>query len=142
VTRFLLDTSTVSRMMWVERDPGVEQRLREHGGECAIGAPVWHELRFGVLRLPRGKKRSGLERWLDEVVVATLPILPYDERAAEWHAEERVRLERAGRTPPFVDGQIAAIAATCGLPVVTANLDDFKWFKGLTTLNWARSSSG
>ncbi len=128
-------------MMWVERDPGVEEKLREHGGECAIGAPIWHELRFGVLRLPRGKKRSGLERWLDEVVVATLPILPYDERAATWHAEERARLERAGRTPPFVDGQIAAIAATCGLPVVTANLDDFKWFKGLTTLNWATSSS-
>lgn len=142
MTRFLLDTSTVSRMMWVERDRGVEEKLREHGGECAIGAPVWHELQFGVRRLPRGKKRSGLQRLLDEVVVATLPILPYDERAAEWHAEERARLERAGRTPPFVDGQIAGIAATCGLPVVTANLDDFKWFKGLTTLNWATSSSG
>jgi predicted nucleic acid-binding protein len=39
--------------------------------------------------------------------------------------------------PPFVDGQIAGIAATCGLPVVTANPTDFAWFKGLTTLNWS-----
>lgn len=128
-------------MMWVERDAGVEQKLREHGGECAIGAPVWHELMFGVLRLPRGKKRSGLERWLDEVVLPTLPILPYDERAAAWHAEERARLERAGRTPPFVDGQVAAIAATRGLPLVTANPDDFRWFKRLTTLSWASTTS-
>lgn len=142
MTRFLLDTSTVSRMMWVERDAGVEEKLRVHGGECAIAAPVWHELQFGVRRLPRGKKRRGLERLLDEVVVATLPILPYDDRAAEWHAEERARLEQAGRMPPFVDGQIAGIAATCGLPIVTANPDDFKWFKGVTTLNWAKLLSG
>jgi tRNA(fMet)-specific endonuclease VapC len=129
-------------MMWAKRDAAVEEKLREHGGECAIGSPVWHELQFGVRRLPRGKRRSGLERLLDEVVFATLPILPYDDRAAVWHAEERARLARAGRTPPFVDGQIAGIAATCGLPVVTANPDDFKWFRGLTTFNWAKASWG
>jgi len=136
VTGFLLDTSTVSAAVWKEPDPGVLAQLREHGGECAVCAPVWHELQYGVRRLPRGKRRSSLEGFLEEVVRATLPILPYDERAAEWHGEERARLERVGRKVPFVDGQIAAIAATSGIPLVTANPTDFKWFKGLAILNW------
>ncbi len=97
MTRFLLDTSTVSAVVWKIPDPGVLKRLTEHGGECAIGAPVWHELQFGVRRLPRGKRRTALESFLEEVVHATLPILPYDERAAEWHGEERARLERLGK---------------------------------------------
>jgi tRNA(fMet)-specific endonuclease VapC len=42
-----------------------------------------------------------------------------------------------GKTPPFVDGQIAAIALTHALALVTANPKDFKSFKGLTVLNWA-----
>ena len=136
MTRFLLDTSTVSAALWKQPDPGVLAQLREHGGECAICAPVWHELQFGVRRLPRGHRRTGLEEFLEEVVRATLPILPYDDRAAEWHAGERARLERTGRQAPFVDGQIAAVAATSGVPLVTANPVDFKWFKGLTVLNW------
>ncbi|MFO0549084.1 MAG: type II toxin-antitoxin system VapC family toxin [Polyangiaceae bacterium] len=140
MTRFLLDTSTVSAVVWKDPDPGVLEQLRVHGGECAICAPVWHELQFGVRRLPRGKRRVSLEEFLEEVVRATLPILPYDERAAEWHGEERARLERTGTIAPFVDGQIASIAVTSGLPLVTANPTDFRWFKGLTVYNWVRGA--
>jgi tRNA(fMet)-specific endonuclease VapC len=77
-----------------------------------------------------------LETFLREVVHPTLPILPYDERAAEWLAQERVRLEKAGKQVPVVDGQIASVAATNGIPVVTANLADFSIFKGLAVENW------
>lgn len=136
MTRFLLDTSTISAVVWKVPDPGVLARLTEHGGDCATCAPVWHELQFGVRRLPRGRRRTALERFLEEVVRATLPIFPYDERAAEWHGEERARLERSGRKPPFVDGQIAAIAVTRGIPLITANPADFKSFKGLVVENW------
>jgi predicted nucleic acid-binding protein len=52
------------------------------------------------------------------------------------------RLERAGKTAPFVDGQIAAVAVTCGLPLVTANPVDFKPFKGLTVVNWVSAKPG
>ena len=124
--------------MWKTPDPGVLTQLREHGGQCAICAPVWHERHFGVRRLPRGKRRTRLEAFLDEVVRATRPILPYDERAAEWHGIERARLERTGRTAPFVNGQIAAIAVVSGIPLITANPADFKWFRGLTVQNWIR----
>jgi tRNA(fMet)-specific endonuclease VapC len=111
VTRFLLDTSTISAAMWKAPNAGVLARLREHGGECVISAQVWHELLYGVGRLPRGRRRSVLETFLREVVHPTLPILPYDEAAAEWLAGERVRLEKAGWQAPAADGQIAAVAA-------------------------------
>jgi tRNA(fMet)-specific endonuclease VapC len=136
VTGFLLDTSVVSAAMWRVPSGTILAHLREHGGECAIGAPVWHELLFGVRRMPRGRRRSALEAYLEEVVRPTLPILPYEDRSAEWHAAERSRLERLGRLPPFVDGQIAAIAVTNGLPLVTLNVADFETFKGLTVLDW------
>jgi tRNA(fMet)-specific endonuclease VapC len=40
-------------------------------------------------------------------------------------------------TPPFADGQIAAIAAVHGLTLVTANVADFRPFKGLQVRRWA-----
>ena len=137
--RFLLDTSTISAAMWKMPDAGVLAKLGEHGGECAISAQVWHELQYGVGRLARGRRRVILQTFLREVVHPTLPILPYDERAAEWLAEERVRLEKAGKQIPVVDGQIASVAATNGIPVVTANLPDFSIFKGLAVQNWLSS---
>lgn len=98
---------------------------------------TWQELCFGVGRLPRGACQRELVEFLEEVVLPTIPTLPYDEKAALWHADERARLEKLGKTPPFIDGQIAAVAHTNGLPVVTANPKDFRMFKGLAVLNWA-----
>jgi tRNA(fMet)-specific endonuclease VapC len=66
-------------------------------------------------------------------------ILPYDDRAAEWHARERVRLSPKGKMPPFVDGQIAAITKVNGLVLVTRNVEDYESFSGLKTENWHRA---
>lgn len=65
-----------------------------------------------------------------------MPILDYDRRAAEWHASERARLMAAGRTPPFIDGQIAAVARVNDLTLVTRNQRDFRWFEGLRMERW------
>jgi tRNA(fMet)-specific endonuclease VapC len=102
----------------------------------AIPSVVWHELRFGMERLPASRRRMFLERYLKDIVLATMPILEYDHAAAEWHAIERARLVARGQTPPFVDGQIAAIARTRGLTLVTFNDVDFKRFQGIRVVNW------
>ena len=134
--RYLLDTSIVSVPVSKKPDPGVVKRLDVVGPECAISAPVWHELSYGCRRLPKGKRRTALDAYLRDVVRNSFPILPYDEAAAEWHGEERARLESVGRPAPFVDGQIAAIAHVHGLIVVTVNHQDFERFKGLRIENW------
>ena len=79
-----------------------------------------------------------IEGYLREVVGPTLSVFAYDARAADVHASERARLSRLGRTPPFADGQIAAIARVNGLVLVTRNVADFRAFEGLVVENWGR----
>jgi tRNA(fMet)-specific endonuclease VapC len=62
--------------------------------------------------------------------------LPYDERAATWHAIERDRLTKQGKTPPHLDSQIAAIAVVNRLTLVTRNVADFDAFQDLLIENW------
>jgi tRNA(fMet)-specific endonuclease VapC len=99
-------------------------------------APVWHELQFGCQRLPRSRKKEVIALFLNDVVRRKMLILPYDDRAAEWHARERARLSSKGITLSFVDGQIAAIAKVNGLILVTRNIDDFKPFSEFKLENW------
>ena len=134
--RYLLDTNVVSEPLRPEPSTGVIRRLRNHEGEIAIPAPVWHELRFGCARLARSRRREVIERYIEDVVLESFPVLDYDRKAADWHALERARLSAAGKTPPFADGQIAAIAHVNGLTLVTANTNDFRRFKGLRVRSW------
>ena len=73
-----------------------------------------------------------------EAVGAVLPVLPYDQEAASWHARERARLGKRGRPPSAADGQIAAIASVNDLTLVTANVKDFRRFKDLVVEDWSR----
>lgn len=134
--RYLLDSNTVSEPVRPKPVARIIQGLREHQAEAAIPAPVWHELRFGCARLPPSRRRSTIERYIQDVVLASFPILDYNREAADWHAFERARLTSIGRTPPFVDGQIAAIAFVNDLILVTSNLSEFEGFQGLRAESW------
>lgn len=136
--RYLLDTGIVSSPISKVPKPEIVRRLESHGHECAIAAPVWHELTYGCQRLPRGKRRDALEVYLQEVVLPSFPVLAYDEAAAHWHGHQRARLDRLGRPAPYVDGQIAAIAHVRDLILVTLNVKDFARFKDLEVENWSR----
>lgn len=113
-------------------------QIQEHEGELATCAVVWHELCYGAARLPVSKKRQAIETYLEEVVRTALPILPYDEASATWHARERARLGKRRRPPSAADGQIAAIARVHELVLVTANIRDFRRFEGLSVQDWTR----
>lgn len=133
---FLLDTNILSEPLRSMPDPALMRQLEEHDSELATASVVWHELVFGCRRLPPSRKRRAIETYLREVVEATIPILPYDESAATWHAEERARLARIGPMPSFVDGQIAAIARVHDLVLVTPNTVHFTTFSGLRVVDW------
>lgn len=87
-------------------------------------------------RLEPSRRRKAIERYLADVLLVSLPILEYGRKEAERHAQERARLAAIGRTPPFVDGQIAAIAREHGLILVASNTRDFQLFEGLTLETW------
>jgi tRNA(fMet)-specific endonuclease VapC len=139
--RYLLDTNVLSEPVRKEPDAAVVAKLRDHGSELATASVVWHEMTSGVRLLRTSRKRSVIERYLTEVVSTSLPILPYDAAAAEWHGEQRAQLSKSGLTPAFADGQIAAVAAVHDLILVTDNVPDFEHYTGLQVERWHRTST-
>ena len=134
--KYLLDTNVVTEPLKARPAEGIMRRLREHEGEIAIPALVWHELRFGCSRITHLRHREVLERYIEDVVLASFPVLEYDQKAADWHAGERARLTAMGLAPPFIVGQVAAIAYVNKMILVTSNPTEFRAFKGLQVRNW------
>ena len=134
--RFLLDTNIVSEPLRLYPNPRLLEQLRLHRSEIAITAVTWHELWYGCHRLPASVKRTQIEDYLNENVAVSMPVLPYDGRAAEWHAAERARLAATGKTSSYADGQIAAVAATNELTLVTLNVSHYREFETLVMADW------
>jgi tRNA(fMet)-specific endonuclease VapC len=132
---FLLDTNVFALLSQPKPQRGVERAFTKHADELVTASLVVHEMWFGIERLPRSRRRTELERFMTEVV-AGVRVLVYGERAARWHALERARLTAAGRPPPFLDAQIAAVAAVNDATVVTGNAAHFEMFEGLCVENW------
>ncbi|PSQ96983.1 MAG: VapC toxin family PIN domain ribonuclease [Bacteroidetes bacterium SW_9_63_38] len=140
--RYLLDTNIVSEPAKPEPSKAVLSRLRERSGEVALPPPsiAWHELIYGARRMSKGRRRDYLLDYLRDVLRPSMPILPYDEAAAHWHGRARAQLEKEGLPTPFADRQIAAVAATEDLTLVTQNVSDFEPFaeleEGIRVENW------
>lgn len=131
--RFLVDTNILSEPCKKDPNPKVLGKLMAHQGTLAMAATTWQELLYGVGLMPPGRRRDFTETYilgLGEV----MEILPYDEEAARWHADERIRLH--DQRPSYEDGLIAAVAAVNNLIVVTRNVADFRPFKDLQIVNW------
>ena len=133
--RFLLDTHVVSELTKPHPNLGVLQALAQHQADCAISTPTLEELVFGCHRLVPGARRDWLLRWL-QGLPARLPVLPFDQLAAAWLGAERARLAGLGRPAPRTDGEIAAVAVSQGLILVTRNTQDFGGFPGLFVIDW------
>ena len=134
--KFLLDTNVLSGAVKTDPEQNVLDMMKQHQNVITTAAPVWHELKFGCLRLSKSRKRAVIETFLNDIVLPNIPVLSYDMRAADWHAAQRAQLTSLGKPPSFVDGQIAAISAVNELVLITRNVKDFETFKGLRLLSW------
>ena len=134
--RYLLDTNIISEPARPDPSDEVVERLEARSDEVALPSIVWHELVYGVERMDQGRRRAYLADYLSEVVRPSMPIIPYDQVAAEWHGTARAKLEAQGKPQPFADGQIAAVAATRNLILVTRNTSDFGFYNDLHVENW------
>lgn len=99
--------------------------LRTHERDLVVDPIILGEVRFGILLLPRGKRRKRLEHWFD-TGVRRLHCLAWEvETALRW-AQLLATLRAAGRAMPIKDSLIAATALRHGLTVATRNRADFE----------------
>lgn len=122
--RFLVDANVLSEPTKAEPDARVVEWLRANERDLAVDPIVLGEVRFGILLLPRGKRRNRLERWFDEGV-GRLHCVSWEAATGLRWAGLLASLRDAGRAMPIKDSLIAATALTHDLTVATRNVADF-----------------
>jgi len=128
---WLLDTNIVSELTKPAPDSKCVAWLEARANDCAISTITLAELRWGIERLPDGKRKSERERdyaFLTEDYAGRF--YEFDgPAAAEW-GRYAAELERTHGTDwwkqfDFRDTKIAAIAREYGLTVATRNAKHF-----------------
>ena len=121
---YLVDANVLCEPTKPEPDPKVVAWLRTNERDLAVDPVILGEIRFGILLLPRGKRRQRLEGWFDQGI-ARIQCLPWDASVGLRWAELLADLRTAGRAMPIKDSFIAATALAHGLTVATRNRRDF-----------------
>ena len=122
--KYLVDANVLSEPTKPVLDSRIIEWLRANEHEIAVDPVILGEVRFGILILPRGRKRTALERWFD-AGVERLHCLPWDANTGLKWAELLARLRTTGKAMPIKDSLIAATAAIHNLAIATRNRDDF-----------------
>lgn len=129
---YLFDTNTVSAVM--ADHPKVKAKLKLQPGKICTCAIVRGEIRYGLERLPVGKRRTDLQAKAN-LVFATLPIEPVTEAAGDRYATIRRSLELKGHNFSDNDLWIAATALVLGA-VLVSNDQAFTRVPGLSVEDW------
>lgn len=123
----VLDTNVVSELMRPAPDVGVQYWVSEvPPGTVYTTSVTLAEVRFGIARLPAGRRRALLSDAADEVFEAFADrVLPFDVAAADQYGAIVVRREQAGAPISGFDAQIAAICRCRRAALATRNTGDF-----------------
>ena len=122
---YLVDANVLSEPTKMTPNLRVVEWLRSNEHALAVDPIILGEVRFGILLLPRSKRRTRLERWFD-AGVQRLRCLPWEAETGLRWAVLLASLRRAGRAMPIKDSLIAATALLHGLAVATRNRADFE----------------
>jgi predicted nucleic acid-binding protein len=123
--RFLVDANVLSEPTKPAPDPNALAWLQRYEGDLAIDPVILGELRFGVLVLARGRRRTRLELWF-ESIAKTIECLPWEAETGLRWAELLASLRASGKAMPIKDSLVAATALAHGLTMATRNRVDFE----------------
>jgi toxin FitB len=122
---YLVDANVLSEATKPEPESGVIEWLKTNQSKMVVDSVILSEIRLGIVRLPKGRKRENLQGWFDEGI-RKLICIPWDYEVAIRWADLIVELQRAGHSLPLFDSMIAATALTHRLSVATRNRRDFE----------------
>lgn len=123
--KYLVDANVLSEPTKAAPDARVVDWIRANEREIVVDPVILGEIRFGILLLPKGKRRASLERWFD-AGVQRIQCVPWEAETGIAWAELLARLRASGRAMPIKDSLIAATALVHDLAVVTRNRADFE----------------
>lgn len=125
---YLLDTNIPSEFSRDGPEPRVVQWLKAQPVTMLFLSVVTiGEIRKGLIMLPQGRRRAGLETWFhtDLLVWFRNRILPVTHSIADRWGVLDGQCQLAGTPLNTADGMIAATATEHDLTVVTRNVKDF-----------------
>lgn len=124
MARYLVDANVLSEATKPAPDARVIDWLGHNEPEIAVDPIILGEIRFGILLLAPGRRRSRLERWF-EGGVQRLQCIPWEATMGLRWAALLATLRAQGRAMPIKDSLIAATALSHDLAIVTLNRRDF-----------------
>ncbi|HEV2974223.1 MAG TPA: PIN domain-containing protein [Solirubrobacteraceae bacterium] len=124
MARYLVDANVLSEATKPAPDARVIDWLGRNEPEVAVDPVILGEIRFGILLLASGRRRSRLERWFEDGV-QRLQCIPWEATTGLRWADLLAMLRAQGRAMPLKDSLIAATALAHDLEVVTLNRRDF-----------------
>ena len=133
--RFLLDTNICIHLLKAHPPQVLERFKTTPLGQVMMSVVTYAELQHGIERCP-AEDREAADHALQRFV-ARVPVLPFDERAAE--SDGVLAAAVRDRRRDTMDRLIAAHAPSVGVTLVTNNEADFSGYPGLVVENWARS---
>ncbi|MCQ2242185.1 PIN domain-containing protein [Treponema sp.] len=122
---FLLDTNIISESFYRTPDSKVINKIDENENHSAISSITWNELLYGALIMPESKRKDWLYSRLIDEVQKTFPILNFDSHCAWILGDLRSRLKKSGMAVDYADLQIASIAISNQMILVTRNTKHF-----------------
>ena len=123
--KYLVDANVLSEPTKPDPANQVVEWLRENERQIVVDPVILGELRFGILLLPRGKRRARLERWFASGVERIHCVSWEAATGLRW-AELLAKLRSSGLSMPIKDSLIAATALQHQLIIATRNRGDFE----------------
>ena len=125
---YVLDTNVISEIMRLDPDPLVRGWVDQQAKNslfCSVISEI--ELRFGIAILQESSRKENSNRLINRILDELFEgrVLPFNRRSVPHYVTFASSRKAKGRHVPLFDCQIAAIAKTYDMTLVSRDKEDF-----------------